>query len=67
MGLNTDQFNQCIDNNTHLTDAQTDMNDGKGYGVSGTPTVFINGVELVGAQPYSVFKQVIDQQLAAAK
>jgi len=67
MGLNTTQFNQCIDNNTHLTDAQNDMKEGQGYGVSGTPTVYINGVELVGAQPYSVFKQVIDQELSSAK
>ncbi len=67
MGLNASQFNLCVDNNVHLADAKNDMDSGKTYGVSGTPTVFINGVELVGAQPYSVFKQVIDQQLASAK
>lgn len=67
MGLNTSQFNQCVDGNSHQAEAQADMTAGKGYGVSGTPTVYVNGVQLVGAQPYSVFKQVIDQQLASAK
>ncbi|MFB6197308.1 MAG: DsbA family protein, partial [Halobacteriaceae archaeon] len=33
------------------------------YGVSGTPTFFINGQKLVGAQPYSKIRSVIDNQL----
>jgi protein-disulfide isomerase len=32
--------------------------------VSGTPTFFINGKMLVGAQPYSAFQQEIDAALA---
>jgi protein-disulfide isomerase len=35
-----------------------------GLGISSTPTFFINGIALVGAQPYDVFKQVIDLELA---
>ena len=33
-------------------------------GVRSTPTFFINGIAVVGAQPIDVFKQVIDQELA---
>ena len=36
---------------------------GRQISVSGTPTFFINGLKIVGAQPYSVFKQIIDEEL----
>jgi protein-disulfide isomerase len=32
-------------------------------GVRGTPTFFINGLVLVGAQPAEVFAEVIDAEL----
>jgi protein-disulfide isomerase len=32
--------------------------------VSGTPAFFINGRPLDGAQPFSAFKQIIDEELA---
>lgn len=67
LGLNADQFNQCIDSNKYAQAVTDDLNAGKGYGVNGTPTIFINGVEIVGAEPYSVFQQVIDQEIANAK
>ena len=31
---------------------------------SGTPTFFVNGKALVGAQPFSTFKPLIDEALA---
>ncbi|MGD0525948.1 MAG: thioredoxin domain-containing protein [Polyangiaceae bacterium] len=36
-------------------------------GVRGTPTFFINGRHLVGAQPIETFRAVIDERLAAAR
>ena len=33
-------------------------------GVSGTPTFYINGQQLVGAQPIEAFVAVIDAELA---
>lgn len=36
-------------------------------GVTGTPTFFVNGRRIVGAQPYDVFRQVVDERLAAAR
>jgi protein-disulfide isomerase len=44
-----------------------DLAEAKDVGVQGTPAFFINGVRLVGAQPYEAFRAVIDQQLAAAR
>ena len=67
LGFNTDQFNQCIDSNKYAKDATDDMNAGKAVGVSGTPTVYVNGTQIVGAEPYSAFKDAIDKALASAK
>jgi protein-disulfide isomerase len=61
--LNENTFNDCLNTGKMTSRVQKDLNDGLDYGVSGTPSFFINGIELVGAQPYSVFKQVIDNEL----
>jgi protein-disulfide isomerase len=39
----------------------------RGVGAGGTPTFFINGRKLVGAQPFERFKAVIDAELAKAQ
>lgn len=64
MGLDTAKFNNCVDSDSFAKDAQTDLSDGQKAGVNGTPTVFVNGVAIVGAQPYSAFKSAIDAALA---
>ena len=37
------------------------------FGVHGTPTFFVGGRRVVGAQPYETFQSVIDERLAAAR
>jgi len=64
IGLDSAQFNSCLDSGKTAPEVQKDLADGQSYGVSGTPTFFINGVEVVGAQPYSAFEQVINQALS---
>ena len=64
MGLNTTQFNSCVDSDKYAKDASQDLADGQKAGVNGTPTVFINGVPVVGAQPYAAFKSAIDAALS---
>ena len=39
----------------------------EGLGVHGTPTFFINGRRVVGAQPIETFRAVIDERLVAAR
>lgn len=69
LGLNTEQFSQCYDSKKYQSEVEKDFNDGTAAGVSGTPTFYIGSPqkgyqEIVGAQPYSVIKQAIDQELA---
>lgn len=63
IGLKTDEFNSCLDKNTHQDLVDKDEADGQAAGVSGTPTFYINGTQLVGAQPFSAFKTAIDAAL----
>ena len=44
-----------------------DLADGKAAGVQGTPSFFVNGVFINGAQPFDNFKQTIDQELTKAQ
>jgi protein-disulfide isomerase len=64
LGLDTTAFNSCLDNGDMASEVQKDFSDGQAAGVSGTPTFFINGKKLVGAQPFSAFKPLIDAELA---
>jgi len=68
IGLNVDEFNSCVDSGKYLNEIQNDLNDGRVYGVTGTPGFFVGNAEigftkLIGAQPFSSFQRVIDGQL----
>ncbi|MDP3963530.1 MAG: DsbA family protein [bacterium] len=67
IGLNTSKFDQCLDSGKHAAAVKADYDAGSSYGVSGTPSFFVNGEIVVGAQPFSTFKQKLDAALAAAK
>lgn len=64
LALDETTFNDCLDSGKMTAEVQKDIEDGSKYGVTGTPTFFINGIKLVGAQPYSAFQQVIDKEIS---
>lgn len=64
LGLDTEQFNTCLDTEKYLEEVEKDFTDGQKYGVSGTPAFFINGRLISGAQPFAAFKQVIEEALS---
>lgn len=64
IGLDTAQFNSCVDSRKFQKDVEADLAAGNGVGVNGTPAFFINGRVVSGAQPFDVFKRVIDEELA---
>lgn len=67
LGMNKTTFTSCLNSSAAQASVQQDLTDGQTAGVNGTPTVFVNGTAIVGAQPYANFKTAIDQALAAAK
>lgn len=64
LGMNQDQFKNCLSSNKYQKNVDADLADGQKAGVNGTPTSFIDGVPTVGAQPYSSFKALIDADLS---
>ncbi len=64
IGLSASQFDRCLDSGEKKSEVDRDQSDGSTAGVTGTPTFFINGRPLVGAQPFSQFQAVIERELA---
>jgi protein-disulfide isomerase len=61
--LNMPKFKAALDSNKYEQQITTDMAEASNVGVNGTPTFFINGRSLVGAQPVDAFKRIIDEEL----
>lgn len=57
-------FTECLDSRRYQEEVEADYNFAAELGIRSTPTFFINGIALVGAQPFDVFKEVIDLELA---
>lgn len=62
--LNTDTFKKCLDDHKYQAEVKADYDYASQLGVRSTPTFFVNGLAVVGAQPFEVFQQVIDMELA---
>ncbi len=58
--LDVNKFSKCLDSGKYRNEVAKDVKDGEDAGVRGTPTFFINGTALVGAQPFDVFEQILD-------
>lgn len=63
LGLDAEKFKACLDSAQYASVIDADVQDGESYGVSGTPTFFINGWRVVGAQPLAAFTTIIDREL----
>ena len=59
-------FGRCVRSGRFDDAVRAARDDGVSRGVDGTPTFFVNGQRLVGAQPYSVFRRLIDAALGGS-
>ena len=64
LGLDVERFLTDLRSQKYQAVMDRDREEGVRQGVSGTPTFFINGRKLVGAQPLSAFTAIIDEELA---
>lgn len=62
--LDTKEFTSCMDAGKYADVVANDIENGTSFDVSATPTFFINGRPLIGAQPYTVFEQMIEQEIS---
>ncbi len=72
LGLNGSTLQECLDSDKYKEEVDKDLADAGKVGATGTPSFFIGkstsdgtitGTKLVGAQPFSEFKRVIDLEL----
>lgn len=64
LGLDKSAFAACLDQGAYRTEVNNDIQEGIRLGLSGTPTFFVNGRVLVGAQPLEAFERLIQLELA---
>lgn len=64
LGLDMNDFQQCIDENRYEAEITADYEYALSIGIQSTPTFFVNGIALIGAQPIEVFQEVIELELA---
>lgn len=67
LGLDAAAFDECLDSGKHADVVDADLEEGRRMGIESTPTLFVNGRPVVGAQPYDYFVSVIEEELARAK
>lgn len=78
LGLNVPVFEKCVESGKYADKVRRDLEAGQEAGVNGTPTFFLGltdpndphvkaAATLVGAQPFSRFKEAIDGMLAGKK
>ena len=69
LGLDTKEFNVCLESGKHLDEVRKDLQDGQNYGITGTPGFFIGNdnsgyIMVSGAKPYPIFEEILDEMLA---
>lgn len=63
IGIDADQFNECLDSDRYYEEVQQDFASGIVAGVDGTPTFFINGTKFEGVISVNSFQNIIDELL----
>ncbi|RDJ31194.1 MAG: DsbA family protein [Crenarchaeota archaeon] len=69
LDLDMQEFNDCFESGKYLAEINADLEDGRQYGVTGTPGFFVGNektgfTRIIGAQPYSVFQEILNEKLS---
>lgn len=64
LDIDQEAFADCIESDRYKAEVQGDFDFAAQLGVRSTPTFFINGIAVVGAQSFDIFQQVIERELA---
>ena len=64
--LDVPLFTKDLDTERHKKEIDRDLKLGEALDLYNTPTIFINGVKLLGDRPIEEYRAVIDRELKAA-
>ena len=67
LGLDVPRFRKALDEKRYFAEVEEDMLVAKEANITGTPAFLVNGKQIMGAQPLSAFKRIVDEELARAK
>lgn len=67
IGLDTAAFNECMDSGKYTLIVQEQTNTANQLGVRSTPAFIINGLPVLGAQPFESFQKLIEGELEATQ
>ena len=67
IGLDNTAFSECLTSNKYSLQISRESQAVQALGVRGTPGFLVNGLFISGAQPFDVFQQIIEEQLAAGE
>jgi protein-disulfide isomerase len=65
--LDLPKFDACVASGKHQATVQKDIDQARRLAVTGTPTFFVNGRPLIGAQSLDALSRVIDDEVARAR
>jgi protein-disulfide isomerase len=64
LGLDRQALEECLDSGYYEEEVRSDLADAFALGVSSTPSFFINGIPVIGAQSSETFLAIIQSELA---
>ncbi len=67
IGLDVVKFTEALDNKRFAPLVERDLRLAQSLDLYNTPTIFINGIKVVGNRPYEYYKKIIDKELRDAK
>lgn len=66
LNLDMEKFSQCVNTRKYEKYVNESIEQAQNLGITGTPTFFVNGRIVKGAQPFETFKQIIEEELSFA-
>lgn len=63
LGLDTERFNHCLEAATHAERVAADLQEGQRLQITGTPTLFVQGMRMRGAQPLTKLSAAVQAAL----
>jgi len=63
LGLDVKKFTESIDSGRYAKDIDGDIQLAESIDLYNTPTIFINGIQIIGERPFDAYKKIIDEEL----